>query len=271
MSAGASGFEPWVRTMPWGVERWLVSARPEAPGRIVSGPRAEKFLADLLPGFPLILKVIETNQPLSIQVHPSREDAAHLGGEAKNEAWCILEPGPIYAGLRPGATKRAVREAVATGRLEELLIRHEAKRFETYFIPTGLIHAIGAGVKLFEVQQNSDTTYRLWDWGRVGADGKPRELHVEKALAAARPGLPPPEPAGGAECPDFSFRQAETRPGEILRAPEDRYLAFCEASAEKAFLLFPGESAPSPGGRLFLVEAPAGEDGGTAKKKGTMT
>jgi mannose-6-phosphate isomerase len=114
-----------------------------------------------------------------VQVHPDAAAAARLGGEAKTECWFVLhaEPGAkVWRGLRDGCTRRDVEEALAKGDVETCLHSFEVKPGDTVFIPAGTVHTIGAGVLLAEVQQNSDTTYRLHDWGR------PRELHVKEAL-----------------------------------------------------------------------------------------
>jgi mannose-6-phosphate isomerase len=135
--------------------------------------------------FPLLVKYIDASQTLSVQVHPGEEAAARLGGRAKAEAWYILaaEPGAtIYLGLQPGTTAAQLRAALERGAVEELVLRVPARPGDLLPVPPGTVHAIGAGVLLAEVQQPSDTTYRVYDWGRVGLDGRPRELHVAQAL-----------------------------------------------------------------------------------------
>jgi len=137
--------------------------------------------------FPLLVKYIDASQALSIQVHPDDESAGRVGGgaEGKTEAWYILaaEPGAaIYSGLKPGVTREAFEASIRDGLVEEQLMRWEVQPGDCVTLLGGMIHAIGAGVTLLEVQQNSDTTYRVWDWGRLGLDGKPRETHVEQAL-----------------------------------------------------------------------------------------
>src|SRR5262249_22949406 len=125
---------------------------------------------------------------LSVQVHPNDEQAAlqtppDLG---KTEAWIILaaEPGSkVYVGLRPGVDPQQLAEAIAAGTCEELLYGFEPCAGDCLFIPAGTVHALGAGLLVAEIQQSSDTTFRLFDWNRVGPDGKPRTLHVEQALA----------------------------------------------------------------------------------------
>lgn len=137
--------------------------------------------------FPLLLKFIDAKELLSVQVHPDDEYAAiHENGEfGKTEAWYIVdaEPGSkLIVGLKEGITKGTFIKAFEADQLELVLNEIEVKKGDVINIPAGLIHAIGAGILLAEVQQNSDATYRVYDWGRVGLDGQKREMHVEKSL-----------------------------------------------------------------------------------------
>jgi mannose-6-phosphate isomerase len=135
--------------------------------------------------FPLLVKIIDAKQRLSVQVHPNDESAAAYGGEAKTEMWYVLASDPgaqVYAGLKPGTTPERFRRALEEVRLEELLTAIPANPGEAIFIPGGCVHAICQGCLLLEIQQNSNTTYRVYDWGRMGKDGKPRPLHVEQAF-----------------------------------------------------------------------------------------
>ena len=249
-------FEPNLVTLVWGTESWEVSARAGRPSVVASGPLAGRGFDELKPGFPLLFKVIDARLPLSVQVHPCEASAAITGGEPKTEMWCVLEPGPLYVGFRPGVGPDDVKRAVEGGTLEDLMVRRETKRFETYFIPGGMVHAIGAGTKVYEVQQSSDTTFRLYDWGRVGADGRPRELHVDKALAALDFSLPPPEPADAVRCAFFDFSQRVLeRAGEIA-APEDSFLVVYEVEAGRTTFLDAGERMTAGPGRVFLTTLP---------------
>jgi len=217
-------FEKIVHTALWGAESWEISAFASDPSVVVVGAEQGRTLRDVCPGFPLLFKVIDAKTRLSVQVHPNEETCKVTGGEPKTEMWCALSGGPIYAGLRAGTTAADVEAAVKSGRFEGLLVRHEAKFGDVFFIPGGLVHAIGDGVKLYEVQQSSNTTFRLYDWGRVGLDGKPRELHVEKGLQAIDYALPPPTPCKALKTPFFDFSQLALRgesrlvsgPGEFL-------------------------------------------------------
>lgn len=212
-------------------ESWEISAHPDGDVAVASGPLAGRTLSSLsaefgraLLGafapsatrFPLLAKIIDARQSLSVQVHPSPADPSANPDEYKNECWQLLDGGgcTIYAGLSVPAAECAGDSIV------HALVAHSPHVGETLYIPAGLVHAIGAGALIYEVQQNSNATYRLYDWGRVGPDGKPRQLHVEQALRSIDPTLPPPAfvapcplPDGGALClatPYFALREFRT-------------------------------------------------------------
>jgi mannose-6-phosphate isomerase len=141
--------------------------------------------------FPLLAKFLDAQQQLSVQVHPDDAYAAqHEGGKlGKTEMWYVLhaEPGArLVYGLSRVCTMAEVRQAIAQSRLEELLFTFEARRGDVIFVPAGVVHAIGGGIALYELQEYSDVTYRLYDYGRRQADGSLRELHVDKGLAVMR-------------------------------------------------------------------------------------
>ncbi len=148
--------------------------------------------------FPLLVKLLAASSRLSVQVHPSDEQARRLEGPnafGKHEAWVILDAMPgahLFAGLADGVSVDEFFAAAASADLvaiEAMLRRHDVQRGDVIEIPPGVVHAPGGGLVLYEVQQPSDLTYRIFDWGRVGLDGKPRVLHLEKARAVARPGM----------------------------------------------------------------------------------
>lgn len=195
------------RKLPPGIvaESWEISGHPSSPTQVDEGPLAGKTLPELLNllgielvgsrsrsmlargKFPLLVKLLDANQPLSVQVHPKDEyAAAHENGElGKTEMWYILHAEPeayLIYGLKPKVTPESFREALEAGELEKCLHHLPVKAGDAVFIPAGSVHAIMDGIILAEIQQNSDTTYRVYDWNRVGADGKPRPLHVDKAL-----------------------------------------------------------------------------------------
>jgi len=137
--------------------------------------------------FPLLVKIIDANQNLSVQVHPGDDYAfTHEDGElGKNEMWYIIdakEDAKLIVGLKEGVTREAFKAAIETGHTEEMLNVLPIEKGDVINIPAGLVHAICEGVMLAEIQQNSDTTYRIYDWNRVGLDGNPRELHVKKSI-----------------------------------------------------------------------------------------
>jgi mannose-6-phosphate isomerase len=140
------------------------------------------------PQFPLLFKFLDCQKTLSVQVHPNDEQAARLDPPdlGKTEAWVVLgaDPGSkIYAGLKPGVDRNRLKRAIDEGKCEECLHQFEPKVGDCVFIEAGTVHALGAGLLIAEIQQASDTTYRLFDWNRVDRDGKPRALHIEESLA----------------------------------------------------------------------------------------
>ncbi len=181
-------------------ESWELVDREEAQSVVHEGPfrgwtlhelwterRAQIFgegLADT-PRFPLLCKILDAQERLSVQVHPPADVAPRLGGEPKTEMWYLLDAlldSDLYAGLKRGVTRAAFEQALHEGRVAEQIHGFPIKAGDTMFIPSGRVHAIGEGNLIVEVQQNSDTTYRVFDWNRLGLDGKPRELHVGESL-----------------------------------------------------------------------------------------
>lgn len=144
-----------------------------------------KNLSDF-PLFPVMIKFIDAAKDLSIQVHPNDDYALlHENSLGKTEMWYVVEAeegAGIYLGFNRDVTKEEYRQAIAENRITELLNFYKVKAGECYFIPAGTVHAIGAGCLICEIQQNSNVTYRVYDYGRLGKDGKARELHIEKAL-----------------------------------------------------------------------------------------
>src|SRR3954451_2888303 len=139
------------------------------------------------PQFPLLFKFLDCQRVLSVQVHPNNEQAAKLDPPdlGKTEAWVVLAADPgskIYAGLKSGVDRKALAAAVASGRCEECLHEFEPRVGDCVFIEAGTVHALGAGLLIAEIQQDSDTTFRLFDWNRAHKTGKPRPLHIEQSL-----------------------------------------------------------------------------------------
>ena len=245
-----------LHTLVWGTESWEVSAHKSSPSVIADGPNKGKALSEVKPDFPLLIKVIDAKTRLSVQVHPNNANAALTGGEPKTEMWVLLEDGVIYAGLKPGVGPKDIEEAVKTGAFEDLMVRHEAKKGDAYFIPGGLVHAISDNTKIYEVQQSSNTTYRLYDWGRVGVDGKPRQLHIAESLKSIDFSLPVPQPQINVRCPYFDFRQENfAEPTEVV-APANSFLAVYEVASAQSTLLDPGEKM-TVSGQVFLTKLPS--------------
>jgi len=181
-------------------ESWEISDRPGDVSVITNGPLTGKDLHWLvqhhreellgvarLQGarFPLLVKLLDAQEKLSLQVHPPAHKAAGLGGEPKTELWYVADAAPgadLYVGLRRGMTRAAFEERIHDGTVADCFHRVSVEAGDAMFLPSGRVHAIGAGLVIFEIQQNSDTTYRVFDWNRVGLDGKPRELHVQQSL-----------------------------------------------------------------------------------------
>ncbi len=170
------------RNLPAGryAESWEVSDRIEGMSLIGNGPKKGMTLKSFLneKKFPLLVKIIDAKEHLSVQIHPNEEVALMFGGEPKNEMWLALEKSSVYAGLKEGVTKEDFLEALKDDSVVRLLRKFLLEKGEAIFIPAGLVHAICGDSLLLEVQQNSNTTYRLYDWGRKG-----RELHLEKGLS----------------------------------------------------------------------------------------
>jgi len=204
------------RRLPPGIvaESWEISAHPSAPTPVANGPYAGVPLPDLtaqlgdrLLGtrargttardrFPLLVKLLDANRDLSVQVHPDDAYAlAHEGDLGKTEMWYVLHADPgaeIVYGLCPGTTRETLSSALAEGRVEEVLQRVPVRPHDAIHVPAGTVHALLTGLVVAEIQENSDTTYRLYDWGRPGPDGQPRPLHTDKALDVIAFGTPPP-------------------------------------------------------------------------------
>jgi len=185
-------------------EAWVLSDRDDHASRVADGPLKGRTIAQLLEQFPeyvmgklagrfrrfpLLLKFLDAREMLSVQVHPAdnHTDLLPAGETGKTEGWVVLEAGTesrIYAGLRPGTTEATLRQAIADGGVADQLACFTPKPGDGVFIPAGTVHALGGDIVVFEVQENSDVTFRLYDWNHVDAKtGKPRALQVDRALA----------------------------------------------------------------------------------------
>jgi mannose-6-phosphate isomerase len=247
--------ELYQKPLPSGApigESWEICDRPGDASVVANGPLAGKDLrwlmqqhaAQLLGSvphsgrFPWLIKILDARETLSLQVHPPASKAAQLGGEPKTEMWFITDAAPdaeLFVGLRRGVTPEQFEQQVRSGGVADCFHRLKVRPGDAMFLPSGRVHAIGGGLVIFEIQQNSDTTYRVFDWNRVGLDGQPRPLHVAESLASIdfkdfEPGLV----NGGFRRADwgqirllvndplFSVEQIETPAGSELPLPRYR-------------------------------------------------
>ncbi len=194
------------KSLPHGVpvgEVWELVDREEAQSVVHQGPLRGSTLHDLWQNkreavfgkeylshpakrFPLLVKLLDARDRLSLQVHPPANLAAALGGEPKTEVWYFARCSPgalIYAGIQRGIDRSAFESRLRDGSVEDVLHTVSVQSGDSIFIPSGRLHAIGEGNVIVEIQQNSDTTYRVFDWNRAGLDGEPRQLHIEESLA----------------------------------------------------------------------------------------
>lgn len=216
-------------------ESWEVCGLPEQPSIVLTGAYAGQTLTDLWntrsqdllgkpnpsPVFPLFVKWLDCQDYLSVQVHPNDAVAQQVLGQTcgKSEAWVVVHAEPtakIYAGLRPGVTAEELLDRVARGTVEECLHSFQPKTGDCISLPAGTIHSAGGGVVFAEVQQPSDLTFRLFDWNRVGLDGKPRPLHLEMAMQSITWPQQPVSPMKPVPIPG----QDETQGEVLLKTPQ---------------------------------------------------
>ena len=273
-------------TRPIG-EAWEIVDRPEAQSVLKNGRHAGKTLRELLQSFaadimgpewdknrpfPILVKWLDCRERLSLQVHPPAGVAAKLKGEPKTETWFIADTQPgagLLVGLKKGVTRDQFEKALATNTLEPLVHRFPVAEGDSILVRSGQIHAIDAGNLILEIQQNSDTTYRVYDWGRLGLDGKPRQLHVEQSLASIKwddfePAPVRAAPTGGviADCDEFRIRRVVLDAGETLRfaaGEQARILSVVtgELAGPGKNLLVRGDNAILPYSGEFAFKATA--------------
>jgi len=240
-------------------ESWEVVDRPEAQSLVVTGQWAGKSFHEMMTAhaaeimgprwpagrpFPILVKWLDCRERLSLQVHPPAKIAAKLGGEPKTENWYIAQAAPgaaVLAGLKDGVDAAKFRAALKDNTAESLVHRLPTMAGDSLLIRSGVVHAIDGGNIILEIQQNSDTTYRVYDWGRLGLDGKPRAMHVEQSMAsleANTAGTPQlvrtaDKHAVLADCREFRISRHRLAKGEKLafRAGEEaRLLAVAAGS-----------------------------------------
>jgi len=288
---GGRRMEDWGRVLPEGRigEAWEVADHPRGMSVVVGGTCAGLSLHDLVERagkdlvgqafrgceFPLMVKLIDASLRLSVQVHPDDAIARDLGvgQHGKTECWVFLaDGGEICQGTRPGIGRAEFEHALAEHRVASTLNRFEARKGDVFFLPARTVHALGEGCLLYEVQQTSDVTFRVYDWDRLGLDGKPRPLHVAESIATidfSRTDFGPHVPeswrsllVSGCEerglitCPHFTLRQQRVR-GSLTQPVEDTCLVVTCLSGQGT-LSTPAGQAPLPPLQTVVVPADAG-------------
>jgi mannose-6-phosphate isomerase len=233
------------RPIPQGVpigESWEIVDRPEAQSVVIGGSRAGQTLRAVLERecaevmgpewrpsspFPILVKWLDCHERLSLQVHPPADVARRLHGESKTENWYVAhteQGAQLIVGLRRGTTRAQFERAIAENNLEPCVHHFNAAVGDSILVPSGQVHAIDKGNLILEIQQNSDTTYRVYDWGRVGLDGKPRKLHIAESLESIQwdnfepvPVRAAPTSGVIAECDAFLIRRVLLDRGERLQ------------------------------------------------------
>jgi mannose-6-phosphate isomerase len=264
---------------PYG-ESWDLVDRDPEQSVVASGPHAgttlqalwaehrdevfgRAFAASTARRFPLLVKILDCVDDLSIQVHPPAAVAPLLGGEPKTEMWYVAhaEPGAhLYAGLRAGVSRADFEAALADGTVASRVHRLEARAGDSLFVPSGRLHALGAGLLIYEIQQSSDTTYRVFDWNRLGLDGRPRDLHVEQSLACidfddVEPSLNRARAGELAASPFFRVSRVGT--GHQAAAAQFRLIMPVTATEWAGERLMPGQLTLCPAS--FAPPGPSGE------------
>ena len=269
-------------------ESWELACHKDGKSKIVNGEAAGLFLEDWLAGqdksvlgtnaasfpyFPLLIKLIDAKGDLSVQVHPDNDYAMRVEGEyGKTEMWYIVdcEPGAsLLYGFKEKISKEEFERRIADNTLLEVCNRVPVKKGDVFFIDSGTLHAIGRGILICEIQQNSNTTYRIYDYGRVGKDGKPRELHVKKAIDVTKL-EPPTKPTTAlakidiipgldmkllAECEYFTAYHATLKGEASLKAGSESFQTFTVlsgslklTSGDTVLDFYKGESVFIPAG-----------------------
>ena len=256
-------------------EAWVLSTHKDGPSVVLNGELCGKTLteaveifgADCLGEngkkfsyFPILIKLIDARDDLSVQVHPNDEYALKVEGEyGKTEMWYIVdceEGAALYYGFKEEISKEEFRKKIADNTITDVLNRVPVKKGDVFFIPSDTIHAIGRGILIAEIQQNSNTTYRVCDYGRLGADGKPRPLHIDKAVEVTNL-TPPPESkdlsAGTlAECEYFKVRLFSTDKQKEIEVDNASFVSLLCLEGEVSFdgvTLVKGDCAFIPANR----------------------
>lgn len=278
------------RTLPEGRrigESWEIVDRPEAQSVVAEGPWTGQSLRDLIRSagpdlmgpeydperpFPILVKWLDCADRLSLQVHPPASIAPELGGEPKTENWYIAATTPgaqLIVGLKRGVTRDAFARGIEAETVEQLVHRFPVSAGDSILVESGRVHAIDAGNLILEIQQNSDTTYRVYDWGRVDLDGTPRQLHVEQSMRSIDFEDFEPEPLRVtgedgtlADCAEFRIRRFVRPAGARLHLSgkiEPRILSVVSGTLRvggaQGMLLNRGDNAVLPWAGDFELQA----------------
>lgn len=270
-------------------ESWEIVDRPEAQSVVASGEFAGQQLRTVLERhaaalmgpswpasrpFPILVKWLDCRERLSLQVHPPAQVAPALKGEPKTENWYIADCAPgshLIVGLRRGVTRAQFEKALQDLTLEACVHRFPVSAGDSILVHSGQIHAIDGGNLILEIQQNSDTTYRVYDWGRVGLDGKPRQMHVSESLQSIRWDDVEPAPVRGeakaaviADAREFRIRRVPLPAGgrlEIASGEQPRILSVVKGyvTAGDGERVSAGENVilPYSGAFTFVADQPA--------------
>jgi mannose-6-phosphate isomerase len=260
-------------------ESWELSCHPHGVSVIANGPLAGKTLQDLIEeypaeilgelasanktSFPLLIKIIDANDKLSIQVHPDDTHALRAGEQTgKTEAWYVLaanEGAKIVYGLQPGIAKERFAEAVRAGRVLETLQVVPVQTGDIVLVPAGVVHALMEGVLVCEIQQNSDTTYRIFDYHRVGADGLQRELHIDQALDVMRFDAQPELDfrRDHVVCPHFAIHRIKSETQHVCRTQNQLLILYIIGGIGKLCCM--GGTEMVKQGETILIPACLGE------------
>ena len=265
-------------------ESWEISAHPDGMSVVSEGTFKGMKLDELVrefgvhlvgrkapqaDTFPLLFKIIDAKRCLSVQVHPNNGNAAMTGGQPKTEMWFVLgceEGASLFAGLTDDATEATIAAASKDGSVADQLVELKIAPGQALFIPGGLVHAIGDGCLIYEVQQNSNTTYRMFDWNRTDAQGNPRELHIEKSLKSIDWSLPVPEmvePQGREQgwsdvvsCEFFTMKKLDITGTEEIIPDGSSFISLFAAKGD-AVVSCGGKSVELKNGASVLIPAGA--------------
>ena len=261
-------FKPILKTLVWGTESWVLSGWPGDESVVAEGPEAGKKITEIYEGqFPLLIKFIDSNRDLSIQVHPGDEMAARLHGcKGKTEMWYVIGTRPgahLLSGLSRQITPDQYEELVKKDEIVSVLASYDVNPGDVFFLPAGRIHGLGGGVYLAEIQETSDITYRIYDYGRLGLDGKPRKLHIEEAKEAIdyrvlpdyRTHYKPVEnaPVNLASCSHFSTDLLDLTESLVLKLDDCGDFLIVIATEGNVTLVTPGDKCELVPGECALV------------------